>query len=154
MAKSLDPEFGADFPTEEFEAAIYAAMDMAMPDDEALRPTFRFKAAKTFARGDRGGRPLSLTATPISQKAEKEIQVPCLVTFGNATEDETPMTQFNTAEASIMLFDREYQQVKEADDVLLGGARYEIRFVEPPTSLFDSHLWTMHVISPDIGAPT
>ena len=146
MAIPDDVNFGSDFSQSEFEAAITSVMQMAAPEDVAMQATFRWKSSKTFDRPDRSGRPLSLDDAPSATSSTPDMVVDCLVTFRSGVSDSsefTNMTEFIRPRATIQLLDGEYQKIKDADEVLLGGNLYEIKFTQPPEGLFGVTNWYM-----------
>lgn len=151
MATVTDPNF-PDFPQAEVEAALRSVMDMAAAQDPQQRATFRWTTNRTFAHPDRAGKPLSLTATPTNVVSHPDVQVRCIVTFqagGGNNELFTPVAEFDRPRAVIQLLDAEYQQIKDADEVLLGKNLYEIRYTQPPEGLFETTFWYIHVQAKD-----
>lgn len=128
-----DPRFNAAA----FRSAIKNTMRMAAPADVSDRATFRWRPARTYTYDDPASRPYNWTATPVSETVPADVQVDVAVEFTGGSERQTALGQFDASKVTLTLLDEDYEQVRGADEVLLGGNTYEVDFVAPPIGLFD-----------------
>lgn len=128
----------ADFPSDEFRDSIRFAMTMGQPEKVSERVTFRWAPVRTYARPDPGADPYDWTATPTSEVDHADVQVDeVAVQYGDRTAgDETSVGPFDTTRATLTVLDEDYTQVEGANQVLLGGNTYEIKYVIP-IGIFD-----------------
>lgn len=133
------------FNSAQFREAIRFAMQMGTPNKPSEKATFQWAANKEFATPDVSNRPYNWTATPVVENLHPDVQVLCAVEFsGSASGSGTEMGTFERTSAVLTLLDQEYEKVKGANRVLLGGNRYEIMFTAPPTGLFDVTVYSIH----------
>lgn len=144
MAEVPDPTFGAGFNADEFRAAIRNAMIMGLPDAESARATFRWKPSRNYSVADSGGNPYDYTAEPEDEDAPDDVQVPVAVRFYPTTViNGTAMGNFDNPHVEITVLDEDYVEIEGADEVLLGGDTYQIRYVGPPQGLFTVTVYTI-----------
>lgn len=150
MVASSDPR-AAGFDSAAFKDAINFAMEMATPSDVLQRATFRWRDEKTFDTQDSGGSPYSFTAVPSITIHRDDLSVNVAVQFipKNSIMEGTSFGEFNNPRVILTLLDESYQQVWDADEVLLGGDLYVIEYTEPPIGLFDVTVWSMYAIARD-----
>lgn len=151
MATPTDPTFGAGFDAAAFRSAIVSTMEMGLPANTSERATFRWHPERTFSNPDPTGNPYSWDQTPASELTKPDVQIPVAVEFSArpaATKDET-IGQFDGARAIVTVLDTHYDQVADADLVLLGGNVYEIEFWGPPQGLFDVTVYTVYLTAMD-----
>lgn len=143
--------FGGGFNAEQFRTAIKNTMRMGAPQDTAQRATFRWKTIKTHSRGDRGGKPWDLTATPTAVTERDDVQVDVAVEFSARTtlSGGTPIGEFDTPRAVITVLDEDYELIEGANFVLLGGNTYKIDFIAPPIGLFTVTVWQIYASAVD-----
>lgn len=130
-----------------FRDNIHFAMNMGLPPDPAQRPTFHFRAVKTYPAGtllDSEGTPLDpRVAATIS--APDPVQVPCAVEFQTTrNDDESLVGTFRQTAASITLLDVDYDVVKDAIEVALNGNRFNIGYLEPPIGMGEVTVYILH----------
>jgi hypothetical protein len=140
-----DPR-ASGFDAPGFRDAIKFAMKMGLPEDTAERPTFRWKAVKTFTSADPAGNPYNRKAAPITNVQHADVQIDCAVEFISRSTlgGGTPAGDFETPRAIITVMDVDYPDVDGATEILLGGNTYHIDFVAPPTGLFGATVYQIH----------
>jgi hypothetical protein len=135
------------FDPDVFRTNIHFAMNMGLPQDTAQRPTFHFKATKTFPAGtllDSEGTPLD-PRVPATISAPDPVQVPCAVEFQTTrNDDESLVGTFRQTAASLTLLDVDYDLVKDAIEVALNGVRFNIGYAEPPIGMGTVTIYTLH----------
>lgn len=128
-----------------FMDGILLAMNMGLPVDPAERPTFHFAPVKVYPPGtrlDNEGTPFDLSVAPTYNTPE-DVQVPCAVEFSRADNEELPVGMFRRTKAVITLLDDQYEIVKDAIEVSLGGDKYIIGYMEPPIGMFEVTIYNM-----------
>jgi hypothetical protein len=145
-----DPRANA-FNADAFRDGILFAMQMATPQDEDQRVTFRWADQKEYDVKDRTGKPYVWTQEPESVVTRDDVQVPCAVRFVSRTTlaGQNAVADMDTSRAELTLLDEQYQLVKDADIVLIGTNEYKPDFVAPPSGLFGETIWTMFVSAID-----
>lgn len=122
-----------------FRDRIRFAMNMGLPQTLADRPTFYFRAVRTFPVGtrlDSEGSPLDPRIAPVSTAAPNPVQVPCAVEFkADNSDNETIVGTFRDTTATLTLLDVDYALVADAIEVALGQQRYNIGYAAPPLGL-------------------
>ncbi len=132
------------FNATKFRDAIHFAMSMGTPTKPVEKAIFQWTPKREFAAPDSGNRPYNWTATPVVEDVHPDVQVLCAVAFsGSDGFDGTAVGTFDRARATLTLLDEEYEKVKGANQVLLGGNKYEILYTAPPTGLFDVTVYSM-----------
>lgn len=127
-----------------FRDGVHLAMNMGLPGKVEDRPTFHFKTVRSYPAGTRlnaEGEPFN-PDTPIIITEPTPVQIPCAVEVGNATADEMPVGPFRRVKATITILDTEWDAVKDAYEVSLGGSRYVISYTPPPNGLFDVTIYS------------
>jgi hypothetical protein len=133
------------FDATTFRDGIRFAMNMGLPSNVADRPTFYFTSTVTYPLGtplDENGVPFDPTVAP-SVTTPPFVRVPCAVETSIALADELPVGMFRKAKATLTLLDQDYQLVKDATEVSLGGDRYVISDSEPPLGMFDVTIYRL-----------
>jgi hypothetical protein len=129
-----------DFDPAAFRDGIRFAMRLGAPVNVEDRPTFRFRRTRSYPPGtplDQNGQPLDPTATPITV-TPTPVQVDCAVEFSDVRPDELPAASLRPTKVVITLLDTDYELVKNATEVLLGGDRYLLMYRRPPMAIFDA----------------
>jgi len=130
-----------------FREKITFAMNMGLPQNEADRPTFYFRSVKTYPPNtvlDSEGTPLDprIAATVTTPDP---VQVPCAVEFqATRNDDESLVGTFRQVTATLTLLDTDWEQVKDAIEVALGGVRYNISYLEPPLGMGTVTIYRIH----------
>lgn len=148
MALPTDTTFGAGFDADAFRSAIRSTMQMGLPTDVGLQPTFRWTTEREYTRADDDGDPYDWTATPVAESAHDDVLAICAVEFGGDTVEDTAMGHFDTVDAVITILDVDYATVNTADHVLLGGNNYIIKYVTS-VGLFSVTTYTIYCSSVD-----
>lgn len=136
------------FDPDNFRTVISETMTMGLPVATELQPTFYFRPVKTYPHGtllDTEGSPLD-PRIQATVSTPDPVQVPCAVEYTSSTTDEeTWVGTFRTGRARLTLLDIHYEQIQDAIEVSLGGARYNIVFQEPPVGLGTVTVYFLHV---------
>jgi hypothetical protein len=149
MRPTVDPTLAANFPADRFRQKIRATMQLGIPTDEELRPTFRWSPTRTHSGPvSRAGTPYSFGATPVSTDQPDPVQVPCGVKYGSRTYEGTALGEFKESEAELTLLDVDYEEVADADYVSLGGNLYRIEY-RTVSSLQEVQIWRLMVRAVD-----
>ena len=83
-------------------------------------------------------------ASTVVRVDPQPIHVPCGVEYFDNQGQEIAFGFVTPSRLAITLLDEDYQLVKDAIFVVLGGDRYNFRRCEPPSGLFDVGLFTVH----------
>jgi hypothetical protein len=147
MATPLDANFGAGFDADAFRAAIRNTMLMGLPSSVPDTVTFTWKESRTYnVARDSTGTPFARTAVPTSTTQHADVQVPVAVEFQQTNQvSGTGAGRFDAASAKITVLDVDYELIKDADYVLLGGDKYEIEYTAPPVGLFTVDVFTLYL---------
>lgn len=134
-----------------FRQAIRDTMIMGLPNATAEKPTFRWNPNKTYATADPGGAPYDFTAAPVVTVAPADVQVAVAVEFSSrpAGSLETVIGEFDNSRVIITVLDEDYELIRGADEVILGGNTYDIQFVGPPLGLFEVTVYQIFAIARD-----
>ena len=149
MARVTDPNFGAGFDAALFRSAIASAMEMGLPENISERATFRWNTSYTYDVADPEGNPYDFTGEPATTVAKPDVQVPVAVQFIGSEGNGTAMGEFDNNRTILTILDIHYEQIKDADEVLLGGNTYVIDYTAPPAGLFEVTVYTMYLMSVD-----
>lgn len=139
--------FSADFDGDQFRRAIRFAMEMGISPDEDKKPLFVFRSASrtywkagvqlaTTPRLDRDGKPLDPTIKVVESPRQTK-QVDCAVELDQADAEELPVGNFRPTKAIVTLLDTEYEQVKDARELVYNGDRYVYGYEPVGLGLFD-----------------
>lgn len=116
------------------------------------RVTFRWSVVQTAAGpSDPSGIPYDLGSTPASVTSHPDVQVPCGVRYTAGQIQDTPLGEFDTSRPVLTLMDVDYDSVRGADKVVIGGTVFSVSFVAPPESLYDLTVWTIYLESDETG---
>lgn len=126
-------------------------MIMGLPLSESERITFRWTPESTWAVDDPGGSPYNFAATPVSTETHADVLVPAAVEFSArlASSSGESIGDFDNSRAIITILDEDYELVRTADLVILGGNAYEIEFVAPPLGLFEVTVYQLYCVARD-----
>lgn len=145
MAGTTDPR-AAGFDAAAFRSGIELAMQMGAPDALTERVTFVFTAKNNFAQEDPVGVPYDLTAAPVSTVGtDREVIVPVAMEFISRSSQarDTSLGYMLPSHVEIYIMDTHYDEVKDADHLLIDGNVYEIQAWLPPVGLFDFTLYSL-----------
>lgn len=149
----VDPE-GA-FDADGFREGIRSAMLMGLPQDESLRPRFKFPVTTVNASADPGNRPFDFNQP--KDPSSQEPAEPLLVLCGIEVEDEqrayTNAGKFEARRAVLTFFEDEWVAVNEPvpfHQVLIGAKPYRRGATLEPAGLFEVTIQRVEVIAEDI----
>ena len=150
MATPANPAFGGGFNADLFRENIKSTMQMGSPNAVADKATFQWPVNSTFVgKTDPSGRPYDFASQVVSENKKEDVQVDCAVEFVTRAGDGTPIGDFENPRAVLTLLDVDYEQVRGATKVLLGGNSYKILFTEPPVGLFTVTVFSIHLQAED-----
>lgn len=134
------------FSATEFKDAIHFAMNMGLPNVEQEQATFYWETSRSFSKADSSGRAFTLKARPADVTERDPVRIPVAVDYArfNAGMDGTGAGQFDVTRATLTILDEDFESVRDADYVKLGGNRYVIDYVTP-VGLFDVTVYEMHL---------
>ena len=105
-------------------AGLRYPMQMGMPVDVALRPTFYFRQATIDGTTDPTGAALDLNAgTP--DTPETGVQVLCAVEQREGESDETVLGTFDADEYIVTVLDEEWEEISDFTYCTLGGRYFD-----------------------------
>ena len=125
-------------------------MQMAMPEDEAVRPTFHFASTKTHANADPTGRPWAWTSTPAGPTDRPPVQVLCVLEADAGAAGYTAAGRFEAREVTLGFFEDEWALIADFDHVFIGGRPYDRSFELEPLALFEVTLRRVLVKARDL----
>lgn len=127
----------SSFNADKFRTAIRFAMTLGAPPATSDQLTFHWNpTATTAASKDGEGVPFDPTAA-ITRITRTPVTRPCAVEFVDAADEPTAFGLVIPSKLKVTLLDVDYDAVKDADFVVVGGDKY-VRSHEPPSlGLFD-----------------
>lgn len=134
------------FNEDEFRDAIRFAMNMGLPDNDSMRPTFRWKVDRTNAIADPAGDPYVWSEVPTAIVTHDDVQVPVAVEFTarKSAAEGGPFGEIDVSRVTLTLLDEDFDQIAGADQVILTGNTYDIAMVAPAQGLFGVTVWTVY----------
>lgn len=133
---------GAGFDQAGFEDGIRTAMQMAQPNETADVPIFYFLGTTSSTSPTDGrGVPFDPDATVTTVAPDPVTDVLCAMEFGVGTDRDTRLGRLDESQLTITFLDDEYQQIKGADHMTVGGMRYDFDSYDGPYALFTSSVW-------------
>lgn len=135
----------AGFDAAAFRTAIRTAMTMGLPTDTSQQITFVFLETDTYAAEDTNHDPYGWSSSPITEVAERTVQVPAAVEWGIGTLSDTAAGQFDTSKVTVTLLDVDYALVAGCKEVRINNTRFEIDVWGPPLGLFDVTVYQAHL---------
>lgn len=140
------------FDAAEFRSSIQDAMLMGLPNSSSDMPTFLFEeSSPVYPLGtalDENGRPYDLTIKPTSTPLAN-VKIKCAVEYGGQnSQNLESVGEFDETKAILTVLDEDYELVKEADYVLLGTDRYQIRY-RTVIGLFNVDVWRLYLYAVD-----
>jgi hypothetical protein len=126
-------------------------MTMGLPNAEAERATFIWATDRTFGTQDPASNPYDWTDDPVTEETHPDVQIPVAVDFAArpAASLETTIGQFDASRVVITILDVDYEKVRGAAMVKLGGNTYDIDFVAPPQGLFEVTVYSVYATARD-----
>lgn len=135
-----------------FRTAIRFAMNMGLPNASEERATFQWTSSHTYDQNDPNYRPYDWTSNPITTDSHPDVQVPVAVEFSlraTSSSGDTAVGKFENSRVIITALDEDYEEIRGADQVLLGENTYYVDFVEPPIGLFEVTVYRIHCTARD-----
>lgn len=134
-----------------FREKIKATMRMGLPQNPALRATFKWLTVNTYSAHDSNGNPWSFSSVPATTSAHADVLIDCAVEFKpRATlAGGTEVGHFDTPRVVLTVLDDDYALVIGATHVLLGTNTYNIDFIAPPAGLFEVTIYEIHLSAVD-----
>ena len=134
-----NPRFRPDL----FREKIRYVFEMAKPPEADQQLWFHFTGTVNFAGPADGDSVPFDPDEAITRTVRAPLQRPCDVEFTKASDDPTAFGTIIPAKITVTLLDEDYDDVKEASFVVMGGDKY-LRVYEPPSyGLFSVGLHTM-----------
>lgn len=134
MAIPTNPNFGAGFDAAAFRDNIKSTMQMGSPNSSSEKVTFRWPTRLDYGVGvklDPNGKPYVLGASVVADETSPDVQIDCAVEFIDRTSVGTPIGEFNNPRVIITILDEDFESVKTATKVLIGGNTYSIQYSRP-----------------------
>jgi hypothetical protein len=133
----------SSFNADAFRSAIRFAMNLGAPPATGDQLTFHWHPTSTTgAISDGEGVPFDPTAA-VSRTTPPPVTRPCAVEYVDAADQPTPFGAVIPTKVRVTLLDEDYQAVKAAGYVIIGGDKY-VRSHEPPSvGLFDVGVHTI-----------
>ena len=122
-----------------FRTAIRDAMNMGLPANVSERATFKWNVERTFNTADPAGNPYDWGTTPATTTTHPDVQIPVAVEYTSRASESgaNAIGQFDPSRVTLTILDEDYALVEGANEVLLGGNSYLVRYVAPPLGLFE-----------------
>ena len=139
----------AAFNAAAFRRAIRDTMVMGLPNTTAEKPTFKWTMVRDYLVDDPADKPYDWTATPTVTETHVDVQVPCAVEFAAKGSGSNAIGEFDTSRVILTLLDEDYDEVRGADQVIIGGNTYGVDFVGPPMGLFEVTVYQVYCSAVD-----
>jgi hypothetical protein len=146
-----NPSHGISFKfnADKFRNAIQFVFEMAAPPDTDIDLMFHFTDTITPDAPYDGDLVPFDPAESFVRVTPAPVRVPCDVEFISAGEETTAFGSVIPSKLRVLLLDVDYEQVKTASFVVMGGDRYNRSHEEPGFGLFDVGLHTMVFVAED-----
>ena len=132
MAEPTDVNFAAGFDAAAFRQAVKSTMQMGSPNSVAEKVTFRWEVQRSYSgKTDPSGKPYSLSSTIVDETTNDDVLIDCAVEYEDRTGTGTPIGEFNNPRAVITVLDEDFDLVRTATKVLIGGNTYDIQYSRP-----------------------
>ena len=132
MAIPTNPNFGAGFDAAAFRENIRSTMQMGSPNAVAEKVTFQWESQRSYgSRLDPSGKPYKKDAEITDTSTNEDVQIDCAVDYEDRTGEGTPIGEFNNPRVLITILDEDFESVKTATKVLIGGNTYNIQYSRP-----------------------
>lgn len=120
-----------------FRNAIRFVFEMETSNDPNSAITFHFDDTVSFT-GPRDGDDVPFDPrTPVVRTQHTTVRVPCDVEFQKAGDEPTAFGVVVPAKVKVTLLDQDYEKIKGASYVTVGGDRYAYHYEQPDYALFD-----------------
>lgn len=143
--------FGSSFNAARFRTAIRNTMTMGMPNATADKATFRWTTQHTYNPQDRLDDPYTFTQTATTTTTHADVIVPVAWEFSArpSASVQTTVGEFDVSRVVITILDVDYDLVRGADLIVMGGNTYTIEFVAPPMALFEVDVFQIYCVARD-----
>jgi hypothetical protein len=133
----------AGFNPGEFRSAIRFVYDMAAPVIVEEQATFYGPSTLVYTGSvDDDEVPFDPSTTVVRMSATG-IKVPCGVEYQDSEGQPVVFGTVTPSKLALTLLDEDYQLVRDATYVVIGGERYLYARTQPPSGLFDVGLYVM-----------
>jgi len=149
MAIPSNPSFGSSFNEQAFRDAIKSTMQMGSPNAVAEKATFTWETLATVSNPNSAGQPFDFNQPALTVDQREEVLVDCAVEFVERSGTGTAIGQFENPRVVITLLDEDYELVRTASKVKLGGNSYTINYTAPPVGLFAVTVYSMYATADD-----
>jgi hypothetical protein len=124
-------------------------MQMAAPEQESERVTFRWTTDRNFGSADPTGQPYHWDDVALSVEEHPDVQIDCIVEFKGQAGTTTTMGTFSNASVVLTVLDEDVSSIQGASRVLVSGTEYNIMYVAPAQGLFEVTLYQVFCQTPD-----
>lgn len=134
----------AGFNPAEFRSGIRLAMTMGSPGLTNEKATFRWNRAQTFGPQDPANRPYHWNQVPLTDTTPDPVVIDNVaVEYGGSNTTGTAVGTFDPQRVTLTMLDDDYDLIRGADVVEIGGNDYEIS-TTTVTGLFDVDVYTIN----------
>lgn len=121
--------------------------EMSAPPIESDQALFYFPSQLVYNTSvDSEGFPFDPNAT-VTRTTPDPVSVPCGIEFDDGQGGASSAGIINESRIKITVLDESYPSVQNALYVVIAGERYNYRFTEPPSGLFDVGVYVMHFVA-------
>ena len=144
------PLLTSNFPSSQVRQQVLATMQMGIPNDPDDRAVFYFKEDKEYTqKTSPSGIPYDKKASAVIDNTKAPVSdVMYAVEYVERNPDYRATGDYDNVRAVITMVDTEFEKVRGAVKVKLGGDSYEIGWVKP-LGLFDITVYQISCITPD-----
>lgn len=142
---------GKSFDGDRFKSMIREVRTMATPNKQPERVIFHWEKNRQFnIQTDRSGVPYSKNVKPVADNTPEPVEVLCSVTYVDRAPSIESVGNFDTPRAVLEMFSEEFDQIRGASYVYLGGSKYNIDYATVE-ALFDVDSYTLHCTAESEG---
>lgn len=132
------------FNSAAFRAGIQFVFTMAASPVAEEQVAFFFPSQLVYNKSvDTEDVPFDPAAT-VTSIPSVPVRVPCAVEYFDNEGNAGTFGVITPSRVAVTLLDEDYQKIKGAIYVVIGGDRYNYRRTEPPSGLFDVGLYVLH----------
>lgn len=135
----------SEFDADAFRTGIRFVYNLAAPPVAEEQITFFYNSQLIYNTPvDGEDTPFDPQAT-VQRVAPRAVKnVPCGIEYFDAAHQEIVFGTVTASKIHVTLLDEDYQRVKGANYVVLGGEKYLYKVTEAPSGLFDVGLYVTH----------
>ncbi len=139
--------------TEAIREALRRTMVMALPQEDADKPTFYFEREVTWDKHDSEGNPWVWTDAPLSDTTQAAVQPICAYEFsfplGRQGAFQTEVGEFNPTTVIFTLFEEEFAAISGFSYATIGPStqKWYFRFWKPSVSLNDMTVYEVTCVA-------